>query len=222
MRHAAVDAPGRVFGCLALWLLALIAPGRVLGASLTVVLTQPGGEPLAGAIVTARNLAAPAAMHEPIAAVMDQVNRRFTPEVLVIPVGSTVSFPNTDRVSHQVYSFSPVRPFKLPLYRGQPYPPVRFESPGLVTLGCNIHDDMVGYIWVTDARDYGTTDARGAWTAATLAAGDYEISLWHPRMREEDRELHRRVQLGSGDRVEVRVQLTRAVPPVRGPSMEDY
>ena len=82
-------------------------------------------------------------------AIMDQVNLAFVPDVLVIPVHSTVQFPNSDAISHQVYSFSSARQFQLPLYRGKPYPPVTFDQPGVVTLGCNIHDNMLAYIVVT-------------------------------------------------------------------------
>jgi plastocyanin len=77
---------------------------------------------------------------------MDQRNREFVPHVLVIEAGTWVDFPNSDTVSHQVYSFSPAKPFQLPLYKGSAHPPVLFDHPGLVTLGCNIHDNMLGYI----------------------------------------------------------------------------
>ena len=90
---------------------------------------------------------------------MDQVNLAFVPDVLVIPVHSTVQFPNSDAISHQVYSFSSARSFQLPLYRGKPYPPVTFDQPGIVTLGCNIHDNMSSYIVVTAAPFFGRTDA---------------------------------------------------------------
>ena len=95
----------------------------------------------------------------PVHAIMDQVNLAFVPDVLVIPVHSTVQFPNSDAVSHQVYSFSSARQFQLPLYRGKPYPPVTFDQPGIVTLGCNIHDNMLAYIVVTAAPFFGRTDA---------------------------------------------------------------
>ena len=96
---------------------------------------------------------------------MDQVNLAFAPDVLVIPVHSTVQFPNSDAISHQVYSFSSARHFQLPLYRGKPYPPVQFDQPGVVTLGCNIHDNMIAYMLVTDAPFFGRTDALGKWRA---------------------------------------------------------
>ena len=64
----------------------------------------------------------------PVSAIMDQVNRTFVPDLLVIPTGSNIEFPNSDSVSHQIYSFSPAHKFQLPLYRGKPYPPEHFDQ----------------------------------------------------------------------------------------------
>ena len=100
------------------------------------------------------------------------VDLNFVPDVTVVPVGSSVSFPNSDDVSHQVYSFSPARRFQLPLYRGKPHAPVVFDQPGIVTLGCNIHDNMVAYIVVTPAPFYGRTDQRGGWVIPNLPDRD--------------------------------------------------
>src|SRR5207248_5774076 len=73
-------------------------------------------------------------------AVMDQKNLAFTPRVLVVAAGTPVEFPNNDSVSHQVYSFSAAKRFQLPLYKGEVHPPITFDRPWLVVLGCNIHD----------------------------------------------------------------------------------
>src|SRR5207237_63851 len=132
-------------------------------ATLGMTVQSPDGHALAGAVVTARPLDAPGKRPAPVHAVMDQLDRAFAPDLLVIPVGSTVAFPNSDSVSHQIYSFSQPKRFKLPLYRGKPYPPVQFDQAGVVTLGCNIHDDMLAYLLVTDAPWFGRTDQSGAW-----------------------------------------------------------
>jgi hypothetical protein len=119
---------------------------------------------------------------------MDQTNRAFAPDLLVIPVDSTVAFPNSDSVSHQIYSFSPAKRFQLPLYRGKPYPPVAFDQPGVVTMGCNIHDEMLAYIVITDAAFFGRTNAAGSWSA-DVPGGGYRISIWHPRIRDDTKDL---------------------------------
>lgn len=117
---------------------------------------------------------------------MDQVNMRFVPELLVVPVGAGVAFPNSDTVSHQVYSFSPTRPFQLSLYKGSTNPPVQFDKPGLVVLGCNIHDEMVAYIYVTAAPLYGKTDARGRIDWNGVNGGPATVTLWSPLLAEAD------------------------------------
>jgi plastocyanin len=86
-------------------------------------------EPFAGAVVTVRAQGAHAPS-APISAILDQINLTFVPDIIVIPVGSTVEFPNSDSVSHQIYSFSPTKRFQLPLYHGKPYPPVHFDQAG--------------------------------------------------------------------------------------------
>src|SRR6266576_2982879 len=146
----------------ALALLALTGAEPLWAATLVISVQTPDGRALTGAVVTARPLDTPARRSAPVHAVMDQVSRAFEPDLLVIPVGSTVAFPNSDSVSHQIYSFSPTKRFQLPLYRGTPYPPVRFDQAGVVTLGCNIHDEMVAFLLVTDASFYGRTDATGS------------------------------------------------------------
>jgi plastocyanin len=94
----------------------------------------------------------------PLAALeMAQQKKQFVPEVLVVPVGSEVRFPNHDTVRHHVYSFSPAKKFELKLYTGTPANPVLFDRPGVVVLGCNIHDQMVGWILVVDTPYYAQT-----------------------------------------------------------------
>lgn len=152
-------------------------------ADFTVTARRRGGEPLAGAVIMLESESANAPAAPPVIGVMDQVNLSFVPDVLVIPVHSSVQFPNSDAVSHQVYSFSDTRAFQLPLYRGRPYPPVEFDQPGVVTLGCNIHDNMLAYIVVTRAAHFGRTNAQGRWTV-DLPAGRYVARLWHPLLNE--------------------------------------
>jgi plastocyanin len=197
--------------------------------TLDVALLQSDGSPLEGAAITVfRHGVAPAPNAASSAAgpwVMDQMNRAFTPELIVVPVGAAVIFPNSDTVSHQVYSFSPAKRFQLPLYRGKPYPPVRFDTPGIVTLGCNIHDNMIGWILVTDAPWFGRSDAQGRWTLASLAVGDYDVTIWHPRLREDIQQLTLRVHIDavSGGKLSFKASKAVRPRPLAGRSREwDY
>ena len=110
-------------------------------------------------------------------AVMDQVDKRFEPELLLVHSGQAVLFPNSDNIRHHVYSFSPSNPFELKLYSGRPKLPIVFQNPGVVVVGCNIHDAMVGYIYVSDAPHVALSDELGM---VELPVSAEEILVWHP------------------------------------------
>lgn len=192
--------------------LLLLPAGAAAAATLVINVRNADGHALAGAVVTVRPLDAPAHKVTPVRAVMDQMNRAFVPDLLVVPVGSTVEFPNSDAVSHQIYSFSPAKRFQLPLYRGKPYPPVHFDQAGVVTLGCNIHDEMLAYLVVTDAPWFGRTDSQGSWSAE-LPRGRYRVAVWHPRLREGDADLERELTVGEGDRADLTLRLSKPLQP---------
>jgi plastocyanin len=193
-------------------LAALGTAGPAVGATLIVNVQTPEGHALPGAVITVRPLDGPPRKAAPVHAVMDQVDRAFEPDLLVIPVGSTVGFPNSDSVSHQIYSFSPAKRFQLPLYRGKPYPPVRFEQVGVVTLGCNIHDEMLAYLLVTDAPYLGRTDRGGSWSA-DVPRGRYRVAIWHPRLRDSEADLERELTVGDTDRADLTLRLTKPLEP---------
>ena len=120
-------------------------------------------------------------------AIMDQVDKEFVPHVLVVRRGTPVRFPNSDPVAHHVYSFSRPNDFVLPLYKGNPHEPMSFKYDGVVTLGCNIHDNMVGYIVVVDSTAFGLTDTSGRVTLATAADFDgRSVRIWSPRIRDDE------------------------------------
>ena len=169
-------------------------------ASVSITVVGPDRKPIPGMVVTVHGVAEGSAAKPvaPVKAIVDQVNRAFEPDLLVIPVGSTIEFPNSDSVSHQIYSFSPAKRFQLPLYRGTPYPPVHFDQAGVVTIGCNIHDEMLAYVMVTDAQYFGRTNAKGTWTTE-IPKGKYRISVWHPRMNDDASELDRELTVGDDD-----------------------
>jgi plastocyanin len=194
----------------------------VQAGPLSVTAFQRDGKPLAGAVVMveAESPAAPAS--PPIHATMDQVDLAFVPDVLVVPLNSTVQFPNSDAVSHQVYSFSSARRFQLPLYRGKPYPPVSFDQPGVITLGCNIHDNMLAYIVVTRANYFGRTDANGKWSVPNLPAGKFRLRLWHPLLN-ETADVERLVEGAAGSTLEIWLSRNLRPAPLTGrPHSWDY
>ena len=166
-------------------ILALAAlPAPLSAATLEVQVRDRAGSPVLNAVVwAAAEGARPAQARR--SAVMDQRDRQFIPHVLVVQTGTAVDFPNSDDVRHHVYSFSPAKQFQLPLYKGSPGSPVVFDKPGVVELGCNIHDRMSAFIVIVDTPHFAKTDTEGRITLRDLAPGTYTVSLWYPSMREK-------------------------------------
>ncbi len=168
---------------------AFFACGHVspaLAAGVQINLIAADGRPVADAVATATPIGAvPKRPRERKSTAMDQLNKAFVPQVLVVESGTSVDFPNNDSVSHQVYSFSPARKFQLSLYKGELHAPVQFDTPGLVVLGCNIHDSMVGYIYVADTPYFGKTDRAGILRLDQVPRGRYRIQVWSPSIADE-------------------------------------
>lgn len=134
-------------------------------------------------------------------AVMDQKNRMFIPHVLAVQTGTAVRFPNSDDIRHHVYSFSPAKPFQLPLYKGTPANPVLFDRAGVVTLGCNIHDQMSAFIVIVDTPYFERTGGDGRATLRDVEPGKYVVHVWYPEMRDEPQPAT--ITIVGGERVDV-------------------
>ncbi|MFL6549146.1 MAG: methylamine utilization protein [Povalibacter sp.] len=197
-----------------------------LASEVSVTVRDRDGAPVKDVVVIARPLSGGDKSIDAISpAAMDQVNRQFAPFVIAVHTGTAVLFANSDSVAHQVYSFSAVRPFELGLYRGKPRSPILFDKPGVVVLGCNIHDNMVGYVYVTDAPRFGTTDASGRW-ARDLSAGEYAFEIWTPRQsgREQDQKKTATVSSSASASIDFQFHngLSPAPAPVREQKLRDY
>jgi plastocyanin len=174
----------RVVRC-AQWCGVLLAlGGSASAAELTGRVVDATGAPVADAVVFVQEplpgAAAPAAAPP---AVMDQIGKEFVPHLLVVPVGTVVSFPNHDQIHHHVYSFSPAKTFEIPLYKGEQGAPVPFDRAGAVKLGCNIHDWMSGVILVVPTPYHARTDADGAFVLRDLPGGPLSVVAWHENSR---------------------------------------
>jgi hypothetical protein len=114
---------------------------------------------------------------------MKQQNISFQPHVLIVPVGASVSFPNLDRVRHHVYSFSKPKKFEIKLYGQDETKTVLFDKPGVIALGCNIHDAMSGFIVAVDTPYAAKTDAAGHAVIADVPPGSVTLQVWHTLVR---------------------------------------
>ena len=117
-------------------------------------------------------------------AIMNQIDKQFVPHVLVVKAGTEVTFPNADNLFHHVYSFSPTKQFELKLYKEFTAEPLRFDKAGVVDIGCNIHDWMLGYIVVSDSPYFGKTNNEGQ-SLVSLPYGEYTVRFWHPQIEGE-------------------------------------
>jgi plastocyanin len=156
------------------------------------------GAPVANAVVWLIPLDPPAPVLAPPAepVVITQEGEEFSPYVTPVVVGTRVLFTNGDKVQHHVYSLSKTKRFDIPLFGAEAKPSVLFEQPGVVALGCNIHDWMSSYVVVVATPYFAKTPADGTVTLNGLVPGSYRLDIWHPRLAAETR---RELTLSSGE-----------------------
>jgi plastocyanin len=145
-------------------------------------------------------------------AVLEQKNERFLPRVLPIVAGQTVSFPNRDRIYHNVFSVSPVEPFDLGQYKSSdPSRTQAFANPGLVPVYCNIHPQMISYVVVLENEAFALTGEDGAFELRGVRAGAIALNAWAPGAQRVTREL----ELAPDAELEValELELTQTTPP---------
>lgn len=164
-------------------------------AAVSIEVRDEGDRPLAGAVVFLESAQARRQVRPLAQAEMGQAGKQFVPQVLVVPVGTAVDFPNRDTVRHHVYSFSPAKKFELKLYIGTPANPVVFDRSGIAVLGCNIHDQMVGWIVVVETPYYAMSDAQGR-AVIDAPPGSYRLRSWHPGLPVGAAALDQAMELG--------------------------
>jgi len=142
-----------------------------------------------------------------VPAIMDQVKRQFEPLVLAVEQGREVVFPNSDNIRHHVYSFSEPKRFQIKLYKDQPKKPLKFEQGGIVVLGCNIHDSMIGYIFVSPWPNFQVSPASGI---VSFDASPKEVAVWHPWVVGLDKP--ERINLNELKKNDFKIQLSLTPP----------
>lgn len=160
----------------------LMQAGVANAATVTITVVDSKGEKVDNAVVTVTDPTNPSAGKVNDGTVT-QIDKEFVPFVIAVEQGAKVSFPNKDSIRHHVYSFSDAKQFEIPLYSGTPGEPVAFDKPGVVALGCNIHDWMSSYIYVSPTPYFGVTDQRGVATINQVPAGEFQVEVWHPELK---------------------------------------
>lgn len=161
-------------------LLATWASTGAMAAEITVTVTSVDGEPVEHVVVSVRSDGDTSIGADRPRIAIDQQGQQFQPWVVAIPRGGEIVFSNHDEITHHVYSFSPAKRMSFRLRSGEQHPPIEMDEAGVVVVGCNIHDWMVGYIHISDAAHTATTDASGRAAIPGLPAGTWVTSIWHP------------------------------------------
>ena len=115
----------------------------------------------------------------PVTATLEQKNRRFFPDTLIVPVGSTVSFPNNDPIFHNVFSLSSPKGFDLGNYSKGSTRTVTFSKPGIVFINCHLHPNMSAVIVISPNQWSTKPDEAGHFTLANVPPGKYTVVAWH-------------------------------------------
>jgi len=196
-----------------LWALLVVGfPAIASAAPATVSVTDSNQQPLANAVVFLVSSSNPNSVAQSTSTEMLQRDTAFNPDVLAVQMGTSVSFPNEDPFRHHVYSFSDAKSFELRLYGGRDVPSVLFDQPGHVALGCNIHDNMLGHIYVVPTPYFAVTDATGTAAIPEIADGEYSLQVWHPDMRGDVDDIARVVVIAGSpltETAEIRVRRSR-------------
>ena len=162
----------------------LFVRGAANAATVDISVVDSEGKPAAGAVVSLapQSGAMPEPSRIPDEAIIDQRHQTFIPLAVIVRRGGHVVFTNNDTTMHQVYSFSPIKQFEFEIDQGHKSAPVVFDKPGVAAIGCNIHDNMVAFVYVADSPWTVTTDAQGHATVDNVPDGAYHASVWHPKL----------------------------------------
>ncbi len=178
--------------------LALAVTARAGG--LKVRLLDQHGKPVPDAVVTLLpQNAGPAPAHVSAVKVIDQKNLTFIPYIEIFRPGDSVVFRNSDDTRHHVYSFSPAKAFEFVLAPGERSAPLILDKTGVIAVGCNIHDQMIAYLYVSGAPWIAHSGTDGSVKFDDLPAGAYTVRVWQPRLRPSEPDLAQSVTVvGTG------------------------
>ena len=155
----------------------------------------------------------------PLQAAMTTVRKQFEPAVLVVPVGSTVRFPNQDPILHNVFSVSGRNSFDLGLVGAGQGKTATFREAGLVRVFCNVHHGMFAHVMVVESAHYAAPDGAGRFVLTGLPGGRGRLRFWHERGEVGETP----VEVPRAGELVVRAEITRPkVPPHRNKFGKSY
>lgn len=170
---------------LTLLLAAGVSAGRVTGRIVILEKDNTPSPDLGDAVLYLESPVSPATAAKPVTIDIAITDKTYAPHVVVVPLGSTVRFPNHDPFNHNVFSVSEPNTFDLGLYGRGEVKSQTFEHPGLVRVYCNVHPRMVAYVLVMENRYYAQPGSDGSFTIDNVPAGRYRLHVWHERIPTE-------------------------------------
>jgi plastocyanin len=198
---------------------AFFASAPALAGTVTIDVVDGDGHPAANTVIslsTGNPGDEDLPSRLPADAVIDQRAETFLPLVTVIRRGGRVVFTNHDTTIHQVYSFSEIKQFEFEIDEGQKSAPVVFDKAGVASIGCNIHDHMITFVFVADTPWTGMTDARGRATIVDVPPGHYRGAVWNPNLVPGSKPPDLDVVVGTGEaRLKLSLQLMTKMPGMK-------
>src|SRR4051812_5352886 len=180
-----------------LFALALAGAATPLAAApFTVRVVDAAGKPVRDAVVTLYPSAGARPMRAAGRYVVSQKNLQFHPFLTLVPVGADISFPNFDPTKHHVYSFSAAKRFELKLFAKDQSRSVHLDKPGVVALGCNIHDQMTAFIFIADSAWTARTNGQGVVTFSDAPIAPGRVAVWQPYLRAPGGTVEQRISAG--------------------------
>lgn len=180
--------------------LGVVAAGRVAGRIIIVEKDNKPSPDLGDAVLYLEGAITPATAARPVTVDIAITDKVYAPHVVVVPVGSTVRFPNHDPFKHNVFSVSEPNSFDLGLYGRGEAQSHTFEHPGLVRVYCNVHPRMVAYVLVMANRYYAQPGNDGSFAIDNVPPGRYRLHVWHERIPTE---VVKDVTAGSGSELQI-------------------
>jgi plastocyanin len=176
----------RILGCIVAAAALAVCGATASAAELVVhVVDNSAGQQAADAVVTLIPVAptqTAKAAPPPETRIIDQRDETFIPYVQIVRPGDPVIFRNSDKTRHHVYSFAKIKTFEFVLAPGESSQPMQIDQTGIAVVGCNIHDNMINYLFVSDAPWIAQTGADGIAKLDDVPPGNYQLHLWHPQL----------------------------------------
>lgn len=185
---------------------------------ITIMVHDADGAPVTNAIVTLSAADVQPAPHTSTTTIIDQQHEQFKSLVSLVRPGDKVRFHNSDAVLHHVYSFAPINQFDMLVRPAETTPETLYAAAGIAAIGCNVHDDMRTYVFVTGLPFAAMTGDDGRAKILSAPAGATELSVWHPLAKGRNQTMTSAIVIDSGAQevtIEIALRPSRRRTPSR-------